>query len=106
MEVLKKIQWVPLVAIILVIRGFFDFSLGQALLAGVVFAFWGYVKWLKFNEEKDLAEKISRLEDAIKETDNIKKEVTELRANLSGLMIKNASRPQEMKQTLDNRRMF
>lgn len=109
MEVLKKLNWanaVQLLSILLLIRALIDFSLGQAFLSAVVFGFFGFKAFLKHKEEKELSEQIKVLQEAIKDVDILKKELNDLRTNLSGLMIKNASKPSEMRQALENQRFF
>lgn len=106
MERLKQVNWPYALAIVLLARGIYEFSFGQAALALVVFSYLGYDKWIKHTADKDLAEKLAKLEEATKQVELVKQEVTELRTNLSGLMIKNASRPQDMKQAMEGRRFF
>lgn len=106
MEELKKVNWPYVMAILLMGRAMYDFSLGQALASGMVLSYIAYTKWLKHNEEKHLSEKLNKLEESLKEVALVKQEVTELRTNLSGLMIKNATKPQAMKQEMEGRRFF
>lgn len=106
MNKIKDLNWPHVLALLLVARGLYDFNGAQAALVGILFAYFGYEKWLKYSEDKHISEKLTQLEASLKEVESVKQEVTELRTHLSGLMIKNAARPQEMKQNLESRRFF
>lgn len=70
-----------------------DFSIGQALAIGFFAAGYSFKKWLEYNTKPDLNEAVQ-------------KELAEMRTITSGLAMKNASKPSQMKQELEHRRFF
>jgi hypothetical protein len=87
MDWFKKLNWPYILLCLLIVRGIYDFSFAQAILACCLVGYLIYEKW-DGRHQKNI------------ETERFEKVIDELKTNVSGLMIKNATKPQHMEQQL------
>lgn len=106
MERFKNINYIQWLAILLGLRALYDFSAPQAAISVALFGYMAFREWMKGRENTEITNQIKALEEKALEAEQTRQEVSELRTNMSGIMIKNASKPELMKREMDGRRFF
>lgn len=91
LEKLKKLDVILLLLVLLSLNSLREINISQSIVAIGLFSLMGYNRWLDHVKKPDV---VQELKD---ELDNVK-------ANMSGIMIKNASKPPQTQQ--DIRRFF
>lgn len=73
------------------LRALVDFSFPQAIVFVCLSCVYGYTKWLKSQE-------------VLSVNDDVKRQLEEMKSSLSGVLMKQATKPQQMQQEI--RRFF
>lgn len=82
MEKIKNIDWIALVLVLLGLRSVYEVSFPQALIVLCFSVLFGVLRFLKSKEQKDIDQET-------------RQELERIKANLSALVVKGASKPQE-----------
>lgn len=84
---LSSTNYINVVLVLLGIRAIIDANFAQALIVACFSGMYSYSKYLESKKIPNVPEEI-------------KKEISDLRNNVSGLMLRNATKPQEMEQQI------
>lgn len=87
MEKLKRINWVQLTLIALGMRCIYDANVAQALVIACFSGIYAYSKYLEMTKQQDIAA-------------DLRKEIDDVRTNVSSLMVRNAAKPEQMQQQI------
>lgn len=83
MEKLKKFDWVAFSLIMLGLRSLYDANVAQALIVACFSALVGYNRFLASKQQRDI-------------DSETRSELERIKANMSALMVKNASKPADV----------
>ena len=84
---LSNTNYINVVLVLLGIRAIVDANLSQALIVACFSGIYSYSKYLDTKKAPNIAE-------------DLRKEIGDIKNNMSSLMMKNAARPPEMEQQL------
>jgi len=91
LEKLKKLDITLALLVILSLNSIRDINIAQSIVALGIFSLVAYGRWLEHAKKPDVAAEL-------------RAELEHVKSNMSGLMIKNASKPQQTQQ--DIKRFF